>query len=60
MAEKYQSLFDDSLLLAHWASEYDTFKGSAQAARLHERLKNWAAKDFQKETAAESSFIDTW
>ena len=60
MAEKYQSLFDDSLLLAHWAGEYDAFKGSEQAARLLERLKNWAAKDFQKETAAESSFIDTF
>jgi len=60
VAEKYQSLFDDSLLLAHWAGEYDAFKDSEQAARLHERLKNWAAKDFQKETAAESSLIDTF
>jgi len=60
LAEKHQSLFDDSLLLAHWAGEYDAFKGSEQAARLLERLKNWAAKDFQKETAAESSFIDTF
>jgi len=60
LAEKHQSLFDDSLLLAHWAGKYDAFKGSATAAQLVERLKNWAAKDFQKETAAESSFIDTF
>ena len=60
MAEKFQSLFDDSLLLAHWAGEYDAFKVSEQTARLLERLKHWAAKDFQKETAAESSFIDTF
>jgi len=60
LAEKHQSLFDDSLLLAHWASEYEAFKGSETAAQLVARLKNWAAKDFQKETAAESSFIDTF
>ena len=60
MAEKHQSLFDDSLLLAHWAGDSDAFKGSDAAAQLIERLQNWAAKDFQKETAAESSFIDTF
>ena len=58
MAEKYQSLFDDSLLLAHWAGEYDAFKGSVEAGRLLDRLKNWAAKDFQKEVSTAGTFID--
>lgn len=58
MPEKHQPLFDTAYLRSVWAREYEEFRGSPEAEGLLERLRNWAGKDWQKETAAEGAFID--
>ena len=40
-----------------WAHEYETFKDSNEEKALIDRLKNWAARGVQKETSAQSAFI---
>ena len=51
-------MFSNAYLRSVWAKDYDAFKNSPEAETLHSRLKNWAGKDWQKETASEASFID--
>ena len=58
MPEKRQPLFSNAYLRSVWAKDYNAFKNSPEAETLHSRLKNWAGKDWQKETASEASFID--
>ena len=58
MPEKHQPLFSTAYLRSVWAKEYGEFNNSHDAAVLLTRLTHWAAKHRQKETAAESAFID--
>lgn len=60
MPEKYQPLLDAAYLRSVWAKAYDEFKESPENEALHTRLKNWAAKDWQKETASENAFIEVF
>ncbi|MFW6101002.1 MAG: Eco57I restriction-modification methylase domain-containing protein [Bacteroidota bacterium] len=60
MPEKHQPLFNVAYLRSLWAEDYENFKSSPESAALHDRLKNWAAKDRQKETASEAAFIDVF
>jgi len=60
MSEQHQSLFDNSFLLSHWADEYQRYKESNEDNLIVERLKNWAEKDFQKETVSENAFLDAF
>lgn len=61
----HQSLFTDAFLAARWGDDYARFRDSPQERDLLDRLRTWAAKRTQKETAAEGSFVsiffkDTW
>lgn len=58
MFERHQPLLDNTYLRSVWARDYEKFKDSPEAESLFTRLKNWAAKDWQKETASEAVFID--
>lgn len=65
MTQTYQPLFSDSFLLATWNAEYKAYLESGSDQALQTRLKNWADKEFQKETKAEQSFVqlffsETW
>lgn len=65
MTKTYQPLFADSFLLATWGTEYQNYITSGADDALLLRLKNWAEKEFQKETKAEQAFVqiffgDTW
>lgn len=58
MKEKHQPLFNTAYLRSVWAKDFEDFQGSELAETLLDRLKNWSEKDWQKETAAGSTFID--
>lgn len=58
MATNYQPLLDIAFLRAHFFKDFEEYQASQQDGMLLARLKNWAAKDWQKETASESTFID--
>ncbi|MFP4422323.1 MAG: Eco57I restriction-modification methylase domain-containing protein [Desulfococcaceae bacterium] len=58
MKEKHQPLFNTAYLRSVWAKDFEDFQKSEAAPALLDRLKNWAEKDWQKETAAGSTFID--
>ncbi len=60
MPEKHQPLFNTAYLRSVWAKEFEAFQLSDDAAALLTRLQNWAAKDWQKETASEGAFIDVF
>ena len=60
MPEKHPPLFSAAYLRSIWAKDYEAFKSSSEAETLHTRLKNWAEKDWQKETASEAAFIDVF
>jgi hypothetical protein len=51
-------LFNAAYLRSVWAADFETFNASSEAEALHARLKNWAEKDRQTETAAEAAFIE--
>lgn len=51
-------LFTDVFLASHYAAEYAQFRDSDEEKNLVERLRNWAERRFQKETAAENTFVD--
>jgi hypothetical protein len=57
MTQTYQPLFSNSFLLATWNAEYKSYLESGSDQALQARLKNWADKEFQKETKAEQSFV---
>ncbi len=60
MPEKHQPLFNTAYLRSIWAKEFEAFNDSDEAQTLLTRLRNWAAKDWQKETASEGTFIDVF
>ena len=65
MPMTHQPLFTDTFLAAHWSAEWADFRGSATEAALLHRLEDWAGKKPQKESAAESAFLnlffkETW
>lgn len=60
MPEKHLPLFTAAYLRSVWAKEFEAFQLSDEAAALLTRLQNWAAKDWQKETASEGAFIDVF
>jgi hypothetical protein len=51
-------LFSRAYLRSLWEGDYRSFKDSTEAQELYKRLKNWASRLRQKETEAESAFID--
>jgi Eco57I restriction-modification methylase len=57
MSTTHQPLFADPFLARQWAADYARFRGSSLETELIQRLKEWAAKKSQKETAAEGAFI---
>jgi Eco57I restriction-modification methylase/TaqI-like C-terminal specificity domain len=60
MTQTYQPLFSNSFLLATWNAEFQAYKESGADQVLQQRLKNWAEKDFQKETKAEQPFVQSF
>ena len=56
--EKHSILFNTAYLQSIWAKDYEQYIVSPEDIDLYARLQNWAAKDWQKETASEGSFID--
>jgi hypothetical protein len=65
MITTYQSLLSDNYLRAVFAKEFNEFQGSEAEKKLIDRLEKWSVKKFQKETSAESAFIniffeETW
>jgi len=57
MTETYQQLFAEGFLLSVWNAEYQKYITS-EDAELLDILRKWAKKDFQKETEAESAFVN--
>jgi hypothetical protein len=65
MTDLHRSFISKPFLLSVWGPEYEAFKGSAEEAALHERLRTWAARKDLRETSAEAAFIqqffhETW
>jgi hypothetical protein len=58
MGSNYQPLFPEAFLATAWATDFAQFKGSKHETDLIARLKDWAAKKQQKETTAESAFVN--
>lgn len=58
MPEQYQSLLDTAFLRSILAEDFKKYQESKEDELLLSRLKNWAIKDWHKETASESTFID--
>lgn len=50
-------LFSNSYLAACWKGEFQDFVDNHET-ELIDRLRHWANKDFQKETTAESTFVE--
>lgn len=50
-------LFTHSFLMSCWVQDYEAYCSSDADAALLTTLKNWAEKDFQKETRSEAKFI---
>ena len=59
MPETYQQLFTDSFLLSVWNAEYQKYLAS-EDAEIMKILRNWSQKEFQKETEAESAFVNVF
>ncbi len=58
MPEAHQPLFNTPYLRSLWAQDFAAFQAAPAAAELLERLRHWAERGFQKETAAEGALID--
>lgn len=56
----HQPLLSNAYLRSVWSTDYEAFRGSAESAALHERLRRWAAKDWQKESSADGTFVDVF
>ncbi len=54
----HHPLFTTAYLRSLWSAEYDAWRSTDTADVLLERLRNWAAKDWQKETSAEGTFVE--
>ena len=57
---EHEKLFTTEFLMSHWAKDYQQYCESGEDDLLLASLKNWSEKNFQKETASESSFIQTF
>jgi hypothetical protein len=53
-------LFSTAFLMSCWAKDYAAYCAGDADVKLLESLKNWAQKDFQKETVSEGGFIQTF
>jgi hypothetical protein len=53
-------LFSTVFLMSCWAQEYAVYCSGEADGQLLQILKNWAEKDFQKETVSEGGFIQTF
>jgi hypothetical protein len=60
MVSTYQPLFPDAFLAARWGDQFAGFRGSETEKVLLERLRTWASKRTQKETAAEGAFVSVF
>jgi len=58
MTGTHQPLLGNAYLRSLWAKDFEEFIASKEEEILLDRLKNWAEKDWQKETGAESAFVD--
>lgn len=58
--EKQQPLFNAAYLRSVWSKDHGDFLNSKEAEALFERLRHWAARDWRKETASESGFIEVF
>ena len=59
MPQQNLPLFSNSYLAACWQGEFQDFVDNHEAELL-DRLRHWSAKDFQKETTAESTFVEVF
>lgn len=57
---EFSPLFSAGFLMACWAREYALYCAGDADKQLQQVLKNWTEKDFQKETVAESGFIQSF
>src|SRR5580704_13618890 len=60
MTATYQTLLSNAFLRAELDKEYQSFRNTAVEAALLMRLKEWSAKEFQKETSAEIAFVNVF
>lgn len=56
MAERYTPILSRSYLRSVWADDFELYCDSDEEEVLHARLRQWADRDVQKETSAESAF----
>ncbi len=54
------SFISKPFLRSLWTLEYEAFKDSETEQRIIKALKNWSERKDQKETSAESAFIDVF
>lgn len=53
-------LFSHAFLMSCWSADYAAYCTGDADTQLLASLKNWAEKDFQKETGAEGGFLDVF
>lgn len=53
-------LFSSNFLLSCWAQDYAQYCAGEADTQLQQTLRHWVEKDFQKETVAEGSFVQTF
>ena len=56
----HQPLFTEAFLWAHYATEFQVFQGSPDEAKLLKLLDAWSTRIFQKETTAQSTFLNVF
>jgi hypothetical protein len=59
MPQQHLPLFSNSYLAACWRGEYQDYLDRFDSELL-DRLRHWVSKDLQKETTAESTFVDVF
>lgn len=56
----HQPLFTTAFLLSVWAKSYEIYCADDSDERLKAKLQHWSDKQFQNETAAEATFVQTF
>lgn len=57
---QHQPLFTTAFLLSVWAKSYETYCSDGSDERLKAKLQHWSDKQFQNETVAEATFVQSF
>lgn len=57
---QHQPLFTTAFLLSVWAKSYETYCSDGSDERLKAKLQHWSDKQFQNETVAEATLVQSF